>query len=353
MRILLSGLSALLFLSIAQAQSLDQGIQLFEDGNLNEAKAFFEDVLDDSPKSPDAHYYLGRIAFEEEEFGDAVDFFEEASDLKKDTPLYHLWLGNSYGRRAQQASVLRQAGFARKCRDSYERAFEIDPTYIPARSRAIDYYMQAPGFLGGGRDKAEAQALEIQKLDAYEGVLAWEKIYNYYEEWDNLVAMYENSISLHPEVMVAYYQLYNYYFNQQDFGKAVEIARQTLVVNDTTAALYNNLGNALQRNNQYEEALQAYHQALGLDEFFYASWYQIGRLAAVSGSHLQDGKEALQKVFEAGDEVGQDVIAWSYFRLGAIHEHLNEKDKAKQAYQQAVDINPDHTEAKSALQRLK
>lgn len=102
-----------------------------------------------------------------------MNWFEEAADLDEDNSFYRMWMGHSYGRQAQNASVLRQAGLARNSRKNYEKAIALDPNNVEARESAMEFYLQAPGFLGGGRDKAELQAAEIEKLDTEAGIKAW------------------------------------------------------------------------------------------------------------------------------------------------------------------------------------
>ena len=50
------------------------------------------------------------------------------------------------------------------------KAIELDPKNIRARNSAMEFCRQAPGFLGGGMDKAYEQATEIKKLDPVRGL---------------------------------------------------------------------------------------------------------------------------------------------------------------------------------------
>jgi tetratricopeptide (TPR) repeat protein len=342
-----------LFVSLSiSAQTLEQGIQLFDEDRIEEAELVFESIRLQNHRNADAHFYLGRVAFEREQYSDAVDWFEQANDLKPDTPLYHLWMGHAFGRQAQSASVLRQAGLARKTKHHYERAIELDPSFIEARSRIIDYYMQAPGILGGGREKAEAQADAIAGLDVVEGILAWEKIYNYGPEWDKLKALYERGIREHPKIQLVYLRLFSLYFNQQQFEEAESVARLHISEMDTSAMAFYNLGNALSRSDNYEKAYAAYQKSLELNPNNFGNFYQIGRLAAVSGNYLEEGKAALASFLEHRDEISSNFLAWAYYRLGTINEHLNELELARVSYQQALDADASLEVAKAALANL-
>jgi tetratricopeptide (TPR) repeat protein len=347
----------LLFLSLdiqeVSAQiPIQPGIQYYENGELDQAKSFFEDYLDSNKKSAEANYWMGRIIFDENDFNDASDYFEKAAELDEGNAHYHMWLGHSYGRWTQEASRLRQPFLAGKSRSNYEKAVELAPENIEARESLIEFYIQAPGFLGGGRDKAEDQASAIMDLNKEAGYLAWGRIFTYFDEIDAARMNYSEAIEHHPELMGPYYRLYTFYFNEGEFGKAAEITARQLSYNDTTSIIYLYHGNALQRNDQFKGAFESYQKSLQLDSTQYNAWYQIGRLAAVSGEYLTEGFEYIDKFIKL-EQINDATKAWAHFRKGTIHEHLNNDKGAVSEYEKALQFDPDHNESKAALSRLK
>jgi Flp pilus assembly protein TadD len=80
----------------------------------------------------------------------------------------YLWLGRAYGRRAEQAGPLTAPSYAVKARQNFEKAIELDPRNLEALSDLFEYCLEAPGFLGGGVDKATALAKRIAQLDPVE-----------------------------------------------------------------------------------------------------------------------------------------------------------------------------------------
>ena len=81
---------------------------------------------------------------------------------------YHLWLARAYGRKAGDSSPLAAAGLARKAKNEFERAVQLDPANVEARSDLSQYYTEAPAIMGGGLDKARDQAAQVSKYDAAE-----------------------------------------------------------------------------------------------------------------------------------------------------------------------------------------
>ncbi|HUQ91590.1 MAG TPA: tetratricopeptide repeat protein [Bryobacteraceae bacterium] len=103
------------------------------------------------------------------EFKNATEILERAVSANPSSSNLHLWLGKAYGRRAETSSPFLAPKYASKARQHFEKAVELDPTSVIAMNDLFEYYMQAPGFLGGGKEKAEALAQRIARLDRAEG----------------------------------------------------------------------------------------------------------------------------------------------------------------------------------------
>jgi Flp pilus assembly protein TadD len=119
-------------------------------------------VLAEDP-TPDAAAYLlsGKNYFMLGDYKRATAFFERAVALSPSDSDYQLWLGRSWGRRAETSGWL-MAGFnASKARQCFEKAVALDPRNHEAKNDLFDFYLNAPGFLGGGIEKAEAIAKSI------------------------------------------------------------------------------------------------------------------------------------------------------------------------------------------------
>jgi len=74
----------------------------------------------------------------------------------------------AYGRRAETSIFFRAPAYARKCHQAFEKAVQLDPENLEAINDLFSYYLDAPGWLGGGLRKAEALAERIGRLDEAE-----------------------------------------------------------------------------------------------------------------------------------------------------------------------------------------
>lgn len=115
-------------------------------------------ILEKDPV-PDAATWLltGKNQFMLGDYKAATDDFEKALSLTPGSSECHLWLGRSWGRRAE-TNTLMAVVYAPRARQAFEKAVALDPHNHEARNDLFDYYLNAPGIMGGGVDKAEALA---------------------------------------------------------------------------------------------------------------------------------------------------------------------------------------------------
>jgi len=113
----------------------------------------------------EAYNLLCRAHFEIENWDAGIPSCEKAVSMAPDNGLYHLWLGRIYGEKADHAGFLSAAGLAKKVRAEFERAVELTPNSWEARSDLAEFYLEAPAIVGGGKDKARAQADLLMPLN--------------------------------------------------------------------------------------------------------------------------------------------------------------------------------------------
>ena len=95
-----------------------------------------------------ACFERGLAAFVEEDYKVSGEAFESAVNAEPDNPNYRLWLGRVWGRKAERATgFARMAALslAKKVRDEFLRAIELDPQNVKALQALFRYYVNAPG----------------------------------------------------------------------------------------------------------------------------------------------------------------------------------------------------------------
>jgi Flp pilus assembly protein TadD len=155
---LLSGLLLLIVTARASPDVVRRASALYQ-------RTDYEDslhVLAEDP-APDAANYLlsGQNYFMLGDYKRAIEFFEKAVAISPSSSEYALWLGRAWGRRAETSGWLTAGVHASKARQCFERAVALDSRNREARNDLFDFYLNAPGFLGGGLEKAAALAKSI------------------------------------------------------------------------------------------------------------------------------------------------------------------------------------------------
>jgi tetratricopeptide (TPR) repeat protein len=126
-------------------------------------------LLDKKSRDAGTEFLIGRDLFMLGDFKKSTEFLERAIADNPKSGEYMDWLGRAYGKRAETSSPLSAMGLASKARQAFERSVALDPSNPDALSDLFDYYLDAPGFLGGGYDKAVSVAQRISHVDPVEG----------------------------------------------------------------------------------------------------------------------------------------------------------------------------------------
>lgn len=298
-------------------QNLDTGIRLYQNKQFDLAGETFDKIKSSDPAYAEARYYLGRIAFDEEEYDDAWDYFKEASKADDQQAKYFTWIGNSIGTMAQSAGKLRQARLAPKIKNAYKKAAALDPKDMDAQWGLVQFYTQAPGFMGGSYEKAEIAARAILKVDKVEGHDALATVYMSKDEPENAEKEYLAACELDPKRLGS---LGVFYQNQEWFDKAF---------------------------GTFEKAFKTFPENMSL-------LYQIGRTSALSGTRPELGIQSLERYMrdtEADKAVPSHAAA--KMRLAMIYEKQGNKAKAKGLYEASLKEDPDMDLAKKGLKRVK
>lgn len=111
-------------------------------------------------------YFQGVNLYQQSKYVEAKDALEKAVRLEPDISSYHHWLGKVYGRMAENSGPFRAMSLSRQALEKLKTAVELDDDNVEAMRDLMEYYRQAPGFLGGSREKAEELGRRIKSLES-------------------------------------------------------------------------------------------------------------------------------------------------------------------------------------------
>jgi tetratricopeptide (TPR) repeat protein len=149
----------------APKMQLAQANAALQAGEADKALALLEAVKQSGAGSAEAHNLECRVRFTLEQWDAAASACQEAVRLDGQNSGYHLWLGRALGERADRASFLSAYSLGKRVREEFEEAVRLNPRNAEALADLGEFYYAAPGVVGGGMDKAEAVAAQLDKVD--------------------------------------------------------------------------------------------------------------------------------------------------------------------------------------------
>jgi tetratricopeptide (TPR) repeat protein len=265
-----------------------------------------------------AAYDQGRAAMRERRFDDAASSFEKAITLDPTRSEYHLWLGHAYTRQLASANFIKKGIIGRRIGPHYDKAVELDSSSVDAAEARVDFYLEAPSMVGGGVDKAKAEAARLKRISPYHGGFAEAKIAEKAKAWEQAEASYRALIRAYADSSRPVTALVALLQNQERFADAFEAidARLSGFPNDTVVI------------------------------------YQLGRTAAISGKELTRGETALRKFLALLGVSSPESRANAHYRLGMIREKLGDVAMARAQYDTAIALSPRYEDAIAARKKL-
>lgn len=301
---------------VAPSAAAAEGVRLYDAGDYAGARARLDAAARANPRDVSVVFWQGRVAEEQNRMDEAARLFERAEELDPKNAVIPLWTGRVYGQQAQKANIIRQAGLARKTKSAWERALALDSENLEVRASLIEYYLQAPGIMGGSKEKALAQAEEIRKRNFLRGSLALGNVYEQDKKFAEAERVFIELRQKEPVAGTA--RLAQFYQLQQQHEKAFELLDASLKSHPKEASLL----------------------------------YAMGRLGAVSGKHLDRAEQALIAYLALPAAKDLPPHAAAHWRLGNVLEAKKDLPRARDEYQAALKLDPQHKEATAALKRL-
>lgn len=248
--------------------------ELLRERKIAEAETAARNLIARHGSEAEAHALLGTVMMNKQEPEPAVKAFEKAVTLDPKSSDLHRRLGDAYGFAAQKAGMMSKLGWARKCLAAYEKAVELDPKSIAARQSLMGFYQQAPGMVGGGMDKAYAQATEIKKLDADRGRLAFAQLYAADKKWSEAFTEFEEVLKTEPTNYLALFQIGRIAaMSGERVDRGIETLKQALTLTPSAGAAGHDaahwrLGMLLEKKGDKAGAKAAYEASLKLNPKF-------------------------------------------------------------------------------------
>jgi tetratricopeptide (TPR) repeat protein len=281
------------------AQTVDEGVVLFQQNKFAEAKLVFEKILDKDDGNAEAHYRLGLVYINrsnpQRDVDEAVDQLEKATDLNPNNADYQFRYGAALGEKTQNAGVIKQAFLAPKVKKAFFRAVELNPKLVKARIGLAQYYIMAPSIMGGDEEEGWKQLEEVIKLDEVLGRSVKASMLAHAKKNDEAEKEYKALVVLKPEDWQTWKNYGYFHLRAEHPNDAVKCFKKYTELRPDTADSFDSLGEALLKNGDTDQAISMFRKALELDKNFVSSLQSIGEAYQMKGQK-KEAKEMYQAV---------------------------------------------------------
>jgi tetratricopeptide (TPR) repeat protein len=287
------------------------------DGDATAARGLYEEVLSREGSEHGALLGMAIVGLITGDPDLAIKYGRKAVEVDEGDSRSHFILANAYGMKAERGG-LRAIHYGGKFREECEIAVECDPMNVDAHFALLQFYISAPGFMGGGMDKARERAETIAGIDAYRGHLARAAIASREEDQSAAEQEYLAAAAVDSTNSEGWYTLGMFYLDTERPGLAIPPMLR----------------------------------ALGTAPDDLAAVYELARARCEAGVDLAAAEAAFRTFIAAEKRPVRPDLASAHWRLGLVLERQGRAAEALDEYRLAHELDPDHSEAEAALEAL-
>ncbi|HWG50477.1 MAG TPA: tetratricopeptide repeat protein [Candidatus Acidoferrales bacterium] len=328
---------------------------LIHSGHYKQARPLLEHELQQNPNNPDALVLLARVHLAYNEYDDALKLLRQAVKQAPSNSDAHVYLAEAYAQKIDHAGAFEKIGMAKTIRKEAERAVAADPRNLDALESLMEFHIEAPGMVGGDKDKARELSMRIAELDSVRGNFARAAIAEHEKHYDEQKEFELNAVKSNPRSYDALVGASELYLSPRflDYRAASEFAARAIAVDPTRVRGYSLLAQAyagLGRREELGALLERAHDKVpdDLAPYFYAAQTL---LSTEMDSALAE--KLLRKYLTQQPEGEAPTLGEAHWRLGQALARQGKNEDAQREMEDAVRINPDLKGARKELERLK
>lgn len=310
----------LAFFAVTSARGVSEDADfapLLHAGKTAEVESLARDRLTKDPKDDVALWQLGRLVSPDAKLRDElIARAEQCTRERPQSARCHSVLGHLYAALASSGSMSAGIKYAGRIKSSYVRAVELDPTTFAFRRDLNQYYLNAPGIVGGSVAKAIQASVDYSKVKPALGQVLRSEVHTYEEEFDEAESMLA---AIEP-------------------GRDLEVA-------DAVRAAFTDLGLALIGEDQAQRAQKLFERLVADNPGYANGHFGLGR-ALLAQQQFDLSIAALDRALELDPRVR------AHYRLGIAYQGKGDTTKAVAMFRQFLSYSSGGRAADDARKRL-
>ena len=209
----------------------------------------------EAPDDALANFLLSQVR---NAFGDhdsPLPLAEKAVALDGRTAKFHRQVAECLGVMAEHSNVVQQVFLARRFRKEIDAALALDPRDTQALRDRMEFYMLAPGIVGGDQKKASETAGRLRGIDAAEGLLAEARLASYQKRAGEAEKLLRQAAEVQPASYKARIALAQFYaaLAPANWDGAATAANSALALDRTRVDAYSILAEAFAARAEWPE----------------------------------------------------------------------------------------------------
>ena len=292
---------------------------------------------------------------------EALEAAEKAVQLQPGLADALLARGMARGGVAIQQRNVGSFGMLSGAMDDLRAAVRADPRLATAWMTLGLAYEQLPGLLGGSTRKALACAESLKRVDPARGELLQGTVLTQAGRWPEAKPCFDRALAAapqDPEVIYGYLDALGSREARQILGDdpqrrlQIQEAERLMPAAQNRARPLTAICDALVDAGRHQQAWTIAQGALAGADAPSLLRMQLGKIAARSGLHLEEGLAALDQVLREPLEGGTGGYGSAHWRRGQVLKALGRKDEARAAAQAALRLDPKDPKARRLLEEL-
>lgn len=257
--------------------------------------------------------------YEQQQYEESIDILKDLLKKDKNNIEYNRLMANSYLGLMQDPNpnMLKAMGYLKKTKKYFEIVAEMDPSDIDSRVNLANSYFFPPKIVGGNKKKARKYLAELKQISPKKGM----------------------------EIEVEFLSF------EEEFDQAENLCNEYIIQFPEETDIYYTLGMLYQQQDKFDLAFSTFEKHLQQDETAYKSMYQYGRTAVFAKMNIEMGIEFLNNYLNHEPGEDEPSLDNAYWRIGMLYELLSDFDKAKEAFELGIKLNPKNKEIKDELKK--
>lgn len=327
---------------------------LMRDGHYKRTLALVEPKYRANPNDPENLWAMSWLKQVWKDLKTSQELAEKAVAADSRNARYHLRLAEAVGEEAQHARKLHQFSLARRFKKEIDTAIALDPKNVDSLKFLMEYYFEAPGIMGGDKEKGRETAEQIMRLDPVEGYFAQLGMAQREKLKVRAEDLYRLALDARPSSFAAHLALGNYCLGPgKQFPEAETHGREAIKIEPGRVQGHRLLVDALLGQHKWAEAEGALAAGEKNVPDNLLPYFRAGNFGLVKGVDLPRAERYFRKYLSQEPEPDMPTHGRAHWRLGLVLEKQGRKSEALAELQFAVKSDPSLAAAKDDLKRLK